>query len=111
MEFGTISIMHLIFVGGASVVHSQGIGSAAIGFVWGLSSFAVVAGQIFLSMAYGGETHEVWAGLYAAGQFVPGLVGAELTTSLLDIFVPLVRTRYSTIFTCQALAECSRSHF
>lgn len=90
MEFGTISIMHLILTGAASVVHQQGIGSAVVGFVWGLSTFAVVVGQIVLSTMNRSGVHEVWAPLYAAGQFVPAVAGTELAASLLDIFVPLV---------------------
>lgn len=61
-----------------------------VGFVWGISSFAALLLQYLLSTE--GATRDVSLIAYAAGQLIPSSIGAELSMSLLDIFVPLVST-------------------
>jgi hypothetical protein len=91
-EFSTLIILHLFFTGSAVLGHWCGLGSSAFGFLWGLSTAVVIVGQILLSGLAGMEIPKLWYPLYAFGQFVPALVGTELAVSLLDTFVPLVRS-------------------
>lgn len=75
-------MLHVSWVALASLGQSFGVGSSVIGFLWGLSSFTALLLQHVLSLG------TVYA--YAAGQFIPSMLGVEITLSLIDIFVPLV---------------------
>lgn len=87
LEYASITALHLTCTGLAALGQAFNVGSSVVGFVWGLSTFIALLLQHLLSPK--GDLHHVLPIAYAA-QLIPSLLGAELTASLLDIFVPLV---------------------
>ncbi|KAF8315143.1 hypothetical protein DL93DRAFT_2166855 [Clavulina sp. PMI_390] len=88
VEYSTFSMLHLFWLGLASLGQSFGIGSAAVGFLWGLSTFGALALQYLLTRG-AGTSHTLQAWIYGIAQVVPAVYGFELGFSLLDVFVPL----------------------
>lgn len=91
-EYTTITVLHLFWTGLAAVLQFFGIGSAVLGFLWGLSSGAALLVHYALSFRQGrGDRNRVSSAVYVVGQFIPSVLGAEVAASIMDIFVPLVR--------------------
>lgn len=93
LEYVTIVNLHLLWTGLAVGLQAIGLGSAVLGLLWGISSGAALVAQYVISRWSEGKDngrYEIAALVYVVGQFIPSVLGAEVSTSLLDIFIPLV---------------------
>lgn len=75
----------------ALVIQLRGIGSAGLFFLSGVPLFLALALNAVLAMGVKGRKGQISLWTYAVAQVAPLMIGGQMMTATLDVFVPLVR--------------------
>ncbi|KAF8330069.1 uncharacterized protein EI90DRAFT_2923234, partial [Cantharellus anzutake] len=85
-EVVSFTSVHLFFVSLAVGLQYAGVGSSAIGFLWGLSSFLALCYYVAPARR---DSEGLPLVSYLIAQIIPASLGGETAAVLLEIFVPL----------------------